>query len=71
MKQINYFAKNLGVAVRTVGYDQGGKVVFSTETTDIKKNADIDPDRFVFKGLTGEKVYRKRVGGRRGEAYSA
>ena len=56
VKQLNYFAKDLGMAIKTVGYDKDGKVTFTSETTDIKVGADVSPDRFVFQAPPGVEV---------------
>ena len=56
VRQVHYFAKDLGLDIKTIGYDPAGKVIFTTETFDIKKNAKIDPDRFVFKAPPGVQV---------------
>ncbi|MCP4245730.1 MAG: outer membrane lipoprotein carrier protein LolA [bacterium] len=56
VRQVHYFAKDLGLDIKTVGYDPAGKAIFTTEMFDIKKNAKIDPDRFVFKAPPGVQV---------------
>lgn len=56
VRQVHYFAKDLGLDIKTVGYDPAGKVIFTTETFDINKNVKIDPDRFVFRAPPGVQV---------------
>jgi outer membrane lipoprotein-sorting protein len=55
-KSVMYFAKDTGINVKVVGKDKEGKDVFTNTSTDIKVNADIPNDRFVFKAPEGVQV---------------
>lgn len=55
-KVVNCYDKKTGVAVKSVVYDKAGKVMTTSTTTDIKTDADIPADRFVFKAPPGVEV---------------
>jgi outer membrane lipoprotein-sorting protein len=55
-RHVYYFAKDLAVAIKTKTYDASGNVVMSLDTSDIKTNEEIDPERFVFKAPPGVEV---------------
>ncbi len=55
-RQLAYFSKEMGIAVKMIGYNADGKVVFSSDTTDIKVNVAISPDRFKFETPAGVTV---------------
>ncbi len=55
-RQLTYFSKETGLAVKMIGYDDAGKVVFSSDTTDIKVNVPISSERFEFKAPAGVTV---------------
>jgi outer membrane lipoprotein-sorting protein len=53
---LNYFDKETGIGIKTVGKDSGGKTILTSLTTDIKLNPTLSPDRFVFKAPEGVQV---------------
>lgn len=53
---LNYFDKDTGVGIRTVGKDSDGKTILTSLTTDIKLNPTLSADRFVFKAPEGVQV---------------
>lgn len=53
---LNYFDKDSGLTIRTIGKDSTGKTVMTTNTTDIKINPTIAADRFVFKAPEGVQI---------------
>ena len=55
-KAIYYFDKKTGIDLKMVSYDGKGKAVMTTVTTDVKLNAEIKDDRFVFKAPEGVQV---------------
>src|SRR5262249_17648891 len=55
-RTVTYYDKNNGIGVKSVTTDKDGKVTTTSTTTDIKLNADIKPDKFVFKAPEGVKV---------------
>jgi len=55
-KAIHYFDKKTGIGLKMVSYDKKGKAVMTSVTTDVKLNADIKDDRFVFKAPEGVQV---------------
>ena len=55
-KSIMYFSKDTGINIKLVGKDKDGKDVFTNTSTDIKLNAEIANDRFVFKAPEGVQV---------------
>ncbi len=56
VKNVNFFAKDLGLNIRAISHDANDKIVFRTDTTDIKKNLKIDASRFVFQAPPGVEV---------------
>lgn len=55
-KVISYFAKDTGLLLRMVNYDNQGRLMSNINYTDIKVNPKIDPGRFVFKAPEGVQV---------------
>jgi hypothetical protein len=53
---VNYFDKKTGIGLKTVSFDEKDKAVMTSVTTDVKINADIKDDRFVFKAPEGVQV---------------
>ena len=53
---VNYFDKDSGVNLKTVGKDSAGKVVMTSVTKDMKLNPTLAADRFVFKAPEGVQV---------------
>jgi outer membrane lipoprotein-sorting protein len=53
---LNYFDKETGVCIKTVGKDSSGKEVMTSVTKDIKVNPTLAADRFVFKVPEGVAV---------------
>ncbi len=53
---ITYFDKETGISVKTVGKDAAGKVIMTSLTKDVKINAAVPADRFVFKAPEGVQV---------------
>jgi outer membrane lipoprotein-sorting protein len=53
---ITYFDKETGISIKTVGKDTAGKVIMTSVTKDVKVNAAIPADRFVFKAPEGVPV---------------
>jgi outer membrane lipoprotein-sorting protein len=53
---ITYFDKETGISVKSVGKDSGGKVILTTVTSDVKVNAPLAAERFVFKAPEGVPV---------------
>ncbi|MHC4235251.1 MAG: LolA family protein [Planctomycetota bacterium] len=56
VKQVHYLCKDLAMAIKTIGSDKKGKVTFTSEMADIKKDAKISSERFVFKAPAGVEV---------------
>ena len=52
----NFFAKDTGIMVKMIGVDAGGNEVMTMTVSDVKRNPEIDPDRFVFKAPEGVQV---------------
>lgn len=55
-RSVLYFDQESGLGVKTLTYNNDGKVTGTTEMTDIKINADVSPDMFVFKAPPGVEV---------------
>lgn len=55
-RMVNYYDKKTGIPLKSVGYDAAGKVSMTSSVTDIKINADIPAERFVFKAPPGVQV---------------
>lgn len=55
-RMVTYYDKKTGVPVKSVGFGKEGKVVHTMVVTDVKVNADIPADRFVFKAPPGVEV---------------
>lgn len=55
-RMVNYYDKKTGIPLKTLGYDAAGKVTMTSLVTDIKINADIPAERFVFKAPPGVQV---------------
>ncbi|MCP4247087.1 MAG: outer membrane lipoprotein carrier protein LolA [bacterium] len=55
-RELHWFAKDLGMAIKIEGYDKKGKVVRSHVCSDIQKNPKIKADRFYFKAPEGANV---------------
>ena len=55
-REVHWFAKDLGMAIKIEGYDKNGKVVRSHVCSDIQKNPKIKADRFYFKAPEGATV---------------
>jgi outer membrane lipoprotein-sorting protein len=53
---LNYFDKETGVCIKTIGKDSSGKEVMTSVTKDIKVNPTLAADRFVFKVPEGVTV---------------
>jgi outer membrane lipoprotein-sorting protein len=51
-----FFDKATAMALKTVGVDESGKTVLTMRNSDIQVNAEINPDRFVFKAPEGVQV---------------
>lgn len=49
IRSLSYFDKATGISVKGVSIDGDGKVMRTSVTKDIKIDADISPDKFVFK----------------------
>jgi outer membrane lipoprotein-sorting protein len=56
VKDLHYFCKDLGMVIKSAGYDKGGKAIFTWELTDIRKDTGINPDRFRFEAPEGVEV---------------
>jgi outer membrane lipoprotein-sorting protein len=56
VRQMTWFSKDLGLAVRIVVYTKAGEVTGRSDTTDIKPNAPIEDDRFTFEAPEGVQV---------------
>lgn len=52
-RTVSYYDQSNGLPVKTVQYDSKGKLTGTFTMTDIKVDADIKPDRFVFKAPEG------------------
>lgn len=55
-KTLFYFRKDNGMMVKNEAFDDKGKKIFTTTTTDIKMNTEIPAERFVFKAPAGVEV---------------
>ncbi len=55
-KMTLYYRKDCGFTVKIVALDAAGKPMSTTTYTDLKLDAEISPDRFVFKAPEGVKV---------------
>jgi outer membrane lipoprotein-sorting protein len=55
-KMVSYYDKKTGIPVKSLGYDKDGKVINTMVISDVKTNADISADRFVFKAPPGVEV---------------
>lgn len=55
-RTVSYYDKKTGVAIKTVSYDPKGKKTNTMTVTDIKVDASISADRFVFKAPAGVEV---------------
>ena len=55
-RTVTYYDKKTGMSLKTVSYDSSGKVGMTSITTDIKIDAPISDDRFVFKAPPGVQV---------------
>jgi hypothetical protein len=53
---VTHYDKKTGVGMKTVSYDQNGKVIMTSETTEVKTGLSIPDDRFVFKVPAGVQV---------------
>jgi outer membrane lipoprotein-sorting protein len=71
-KMVTYYDKKTGLPIKSVGYGKDGKVVNTMTISDIKTNADIPADRFVFKAPPGVEVMdMTKVAGMGGKMPSA
>lgn len=55
-RMVTYYDKKTGVPAKSVGFGKDGKVVHTMVVSDVKVNADIPGDRFVFKAPPGVEV---------------
>jgi outer membrane lipoprotein-sorting protein len=55
-KMVSYYDKKSGLPVKSLGYDKDGKVINTMVISDVKTNADIPAERFVFKAPPGVEV---------------
>ena len=55
-KSLSYYDKSTGISLKSVAYDDKGKVTTTSTTTDIKLDGSIPPDKFVFKAPAGVEV---------------
>jgi len=55
-RTVSYYEKKTGIAVKAVSYDKAGKVASTMTISDVKVNADIPAERFVFKAPPGVEV---------------
>jgi len=55
-RTVIYLRKDNAINVKNEGFDTGGKKIFTSLTTDLKLNADIPADHFVFKAPAGVEV---------------
>lgn len=55
-KQVLNFCKKSGMMVRMVGSDKDGKPMMTVTVSDVKLDAKVDPERFVFKAPEGVQV---------------
>lgn len=55
-KIVTYFAKDIGVVLKTVTFDTAGKAISTMLFKNVKVNSKIDPSRFVFKAPDGVQV---------------
>ena len=53
---LNYFEKEHGQSIKTLGKDSTGKVVLTSISTDVKIDPDLSAERFVFKAPAGVEV---------------
>ncbi|MCP4246834.1 MAG: outer membrane lipoprotein-sorting protein [bacterium] len=56
VRYVTYVSKEMGVAVKGIGYDADGKTMSASDTTDIKINVPISPERFEFVAPEGVTV---------------
>lgn len=56
VREVLWIPKDLGIAIRSEGYDRAGKVVRSRTFTEFKKDEKLDPARFVFKAPEGAQI---------------
>jgi len=55
-RQVTCFRKDMGVDVKSVGFDATGKQLMTSTVSDLKLNAEIKPERFEFKAPEGVQV---------------
>ena len=55
-KTLSYYEKSNGISLKSISYDEKGKVTTTSTTSDIKLNESIPPDQFVFKAPQGVEV---------------
>jgi outer membrane lipoprotein-sorting protein len=55
-RMVTYYDKKTGVPVKSLGFGKDGKVVHTMLISDVKVNADIPADRFIFKAPEGVEV---------------
>ncbi len=58
-----YYDKATGISIKSLAYDDKGKVMTSTETTEVKIDPSIPPGRFTFKAPPGVTVQDETTGG--------
>jgi len=56
VKMMIYFRKDIGLSIKTVGFDKSDAIVYTTRHSEIKNNIEINPDRFVFTLPDGVKL---------------
>jgi len=55
-RTLYYYDKETGLIVRVLAYDRKGKVASTTITSEIRTDADIAADRFIFEPPEGIKI---------------
>ncbi len=55
-RTVSFYEKKTGLPVKSVSYDKAGKVASTMTISDVKVNADIAAERFVFKAPPGVEV---------------
>jgi len=55
-RSISYYDKNTGVVLKSLGYDQDGKLVSTSTVSEVKLNESIPDEQFVFKAPPGVEV---------------
>jgi outer membrane lipoprotein-sorting protein len=55
-RMMNYYRKDNGIPIKSVGVDKEGKTVFTSTISEVKLDEEIKPERFVFKAPAGVEV---------------